>query len=572
MPGARWFEGASVNYAGHALRLQGSEVAVVFRHEDGTRSELTRDALRARVAGVRAGLVRAGVAKGDRVAALMPNCPETLVAFLASASLGAVWSSCSPEFGVDSVLDRFGQIAPKVLFGVDGYTYGGRAFDRAAALEQVARALPSVETRVVVSRSGSAPPPGFVAWDEFTARTSPLVFEPVPFDHPLWILYSSGTTGLPKPIVQGQGGILLEHLKALALHSDLGEGDRFFWFTTTGWMMWNFLVSGLLVGAAVVLFEGNPGYPDLSSLYRMADEEKITYFGTSAPFVLACRKAGIVPKDQQGLRSLRTFGSTGAPLPVEGFEWVYENVKRDVQLASVAGGTDVCTAFLLSNPLSAVRAGELQCRGLGAKVEAFDAAGKPVVGEVGELVITAPMPSMPLYFLGDPEGKRLTESYFAAFPGVWRHGDWIKISEDGSSVIYGRSDATLNRGGVRMGTAELYRIVEALPEIADSLVVDTGSLDDEGKLWLFVVLRPGAALTQGVSDRIRTTLRSAVSPRHVPDAIVEIREVPRTLNGKKLEVPVKRILMGAQVSTAVAPGTVANPAAIEEIVKAARLG
>jgi acetoacetyl-CoA synthetase len=572
MPGARWFEGATVNYAEHALRLRGSEIAVVFRHEDGTRTELTRDELRASVARVRAGLVRAGIEKGDRVAALMPNCPETLVAFLASASLGAVWSSCSPEFGVDSVLDRFGQIAPKVLFGVDGYTYGGRPFDRVAVLEQVARALPTLEARVVVPRSGSAPPPGFVGWDEFTAELSPLDFEPVPFEHPLWILYSSGTTGLPKPIVQGQGGILLEHLKALALHSDLGEGDRFFWFTTTGWMMWNFLVGGLLVGARVVLFEGNPGYPDLSSLYRIAEEEGITYFGTSAPFVLACRKAGIVPKDQLSLRSMRTFGSTGAPLPAEGFEWVYEQVKRDVQLASVAGGTDVCTAFLLSCPFSAVRAAELQCRGLGAKVEAFDAAGKPVVGEVGELVITEPMPSMPLYFLGDPDGKRLTESYFAAFPGVWRHGDWVKFSEGGASVIYGRSDATLNRGGVRMGTAELYRIVEALPEVADSLVVDTGSLDDEGKLWLFVVLRPGAVLAQGVADRIKAALKSGVSPRHVPDAIVEIREVPRTLNGKKLEVPVKRILMGAHVSSAVAPGTVANPAAIDEVVKAARLG
>jgi acetoacetyl-CoA synthetase len=571
MPGARWFPGATVNYAEHALRLEGSDVAVVFRHEDGTRAELTRDELRASVGRVRAGLVRAGVAKGDRVAALMPNAPETLVAFLATASLGAVWSSCSPEFGADSVLDRFGQIVPKVLFGVDGYTYGGRRYDRAAVLEQVARSLPSAETRVVLSRSGSVPS-GFVAWEEFAREPSELAFEPVPFDHPLWILYSSGTTGLPKPIVQGQGGILLEHLKALALHSDLGEGDAFFWFTTTGWMMWNFLVGGLLVGAKVVLFEGNPGYPDLSSLYRIADEEGITYFGTSAPFVLACRKAGIVPKDRFALRSMRAFGSTGAPLPVEGFEWVYENVKRDLLLASVAGGTDVCTAFLLSCPLSAVRAGELQCRGLGAAVEAFDATGKPVVGEVGELVITEPMPSMPLYFLGDPEGKRLTESYFAAFPGVWRHGDWVRIAEDGRSVIYGRSDATLNRGGVRMGTAELYRIVEALPEIADSLVVDTGSLEDEGKLWLFVVLRPGTTLDGGVSDRIRAALRAAVSPRHVPDTIVAISEVPRTLNGKKLEVPVKRILMGAKVTAAVAPGTVQNPAAIDEIVAAARLG
>jgi acetoacetyl-CoA synthetase len=335
-------------------------------------------------------------------------------------------------------------------------------------------------------------------------------------------------------------------------------------------MMWNFLVSGLLVGATVVLFEGNPGHPDMMALFRMAEEERVTYFGTSAPYLLACAKAGIVPKNTAVLDSLRTIGSTGAPLPVEGFEWVYENVKTDVQLASIAGGTDVCTAFLVSCPLLAVRAGQLQCRGLGAKVEAFDVAGKPVIGEVGELVITEPLPSMPLYFVGDEDGKRLAESYFAEFPGVWRHGDWVKIDADGASTIYGRSDATLNRGGVRMGTAELYRVVEALPEVADSLVVDTGSLEHEGKLWLFIVPRNGATLDEEAKNRIRGALRTAVSPRHVPDAIVEIAEVPRTLNGKKLEVPVKRILMGTPVERAVAPGTVANPGAIEHIVDKTR--
>jgi acetoacetyl-CoA synthetase len=566
MPGARWFEGARINYAEHALRRTGPEIAVVFRREDGSGGELTRDELRDLVARARAGLVRAGVKAGDRVAALLPNSAETLIAFLATASLGATWSSCSPEFGVDSVLDRFGQIEPTVFIGVDGYKYGGRAFDRTAALEQIAAALPTARTRVVVPSLGAAVPPGFVSWSEFTASPEPLAFEPVPFEHPLWILYSSGTTGLPKPIVQGHGGILLEHLKALALHCDLGEKDRFFWFTTTGWMMWNFLASGLLVGATVVLFEGNPGHPDLLSLFRFADEARITYFGTSAPYIAACRKAAIVPKEHVALASLRTVGSTGAPLSADGFQWVYDSVKSDVLLASVAGGTDVCTAFLLSCPLSPVRAGELQCKGLGAKVEAFDASGKPVVGELGELVITEPMPSMPLHFIGDPDGKRLVESYFSVFPGVWRHGDWVKFSPDGASVIYGRSDATLNRGGVRMGTAELYRVVEALPEVADSLVVDTGSLTADDKLWLFVVPREGKRLTDDVRDRIRATLRTAVSPRHVPDEIVEIREVPRTLNGKKLEVPVKRILMGASVATAVAPGTLANPAAIDELV------
>jgi acetoacetyl-CoA synthetase len=567
MPGAHWFEGAELNYAEHLLARGGSAVAVVYRREDGFRVELTRDELRDRVARVRAGLVRAGVSRGDRVAALVPNSVEALVALLASASLGAVWSSCSPEFGVESVLDRFGQIAPKVLIGVDSYEYGGRRFDRRAALEQIGAALPSATTRVVISRSGGAPPAGFVGWDAFAAEAGVLVFDAVPFEHPLWILYSSGTTGLPKPIVQGHGGILLEHLKVLALHGDLGEGDRFFWFSTTGWMMWNYLVSGLAVGAAVVLYEGSPGHPDMMALFRLAEEERITYFGTSAPYLLACRKAGIVPAQHLALETVRSIGSTGAPLPSDGFAWVYDNVKRDVALGSVAGGTDVCTAFLVSCPLFPVHAGEIQCRALGAKVAAFDARGAPVVGEVGELVITEPMPSMPLYFVGDPDGKRLADSYFSDYPGVWRHGDWVKIDAKGACTIYGRSDATLNRGGVRMGTAELYRVVEALPDVEDSLVVDTGSLENEGKLWLFVVPRGGDELTEEAKQRIAAALRTTVSPRHVPDVIVAIREVPRTLNGKKLEVPVKRILMGTPVERAVAAGTVANVQAVDDIVR-----
>jgi acetoacetyl-CoA synthetase len=569
MPGARWFEGAELNYAEHSLARAGGSVAVVYRREDGFRVELTRDELRDRVARVRAGLVRAGVTRGDRVAALVPNSIEALVALLASASLGAVWSSCSPEFGVESVLDRFGQIQPKVLIGVDGYEYGGRRFDRRAALEQIGAALPCATTKVVIPRTGAKPPPGFVDWEAFSAEPAVLAFEPVPFDHPLWILYSSGTTGLPKPIVQGHGGILLEHLKVLALHSDIGEGDRFFWFTTTGWMMWNYLMSGLAVGAVVVLYEGNPAHPDMMALFRLAEEERITYFGTSAPYLLACRKAGIVPVRDVALDTVRSIGSTGAPLPSDGFAWVYDEVKRDVALGSVAGGTDVCTAFLVSCPLLPVHAGEIQCRALGAKVAAFDANGEPVIGAVGELVITEPMPSMPLYFVGDPDGKRLADSYFADYPGVWRHGDWVKIDEKGACTIYGRSDATLNRGGVRMGTAELYRVVEALPDVEDSLVVDTGSLDTEGKLWLFVVPRSGEELTEEAKQRIATALRTTVSPRHVPDVIVTIREVPRTLNGKKLEVPIKRILMGTPVERAIAAGTVANVQAVDDIVRKA---
>jgi acetoacetyl-CoA synthetase len=567
MPGARWFEGATLNYAEHALRRSGSGVAVIYRSEDG-KGRLTWDELRDQVARARAGLVRLGVTTGDRVAALLPNSPEALVAFLATASLGATWSSCSPEFGVESVLDRFRQIEPKVLLSVDGYTYGGKTFDRAEAMAAIAKALPSLASTVVVPRMGRGVPPSMLAWDALLAEPAELTFDAVPFDQPLWILYSSGTTGLPKPIVQGHGGILLEHLKALSLHCDLGPGDRFFWFSTTGWMMWNFLVSGLTVGAAVVLYEGNPGHPDLTALWKMAAEEGVTYFGTSAPYLMACKKAGVVPKDIADLSRVRALGSTGAPLPVEGFTWVYEAVKADVALGSVAGGTDVCTAFEISSLLLPVYAGELQCHALGAKIEAWDPNGKPLVGEVGELVVTEPMPSMPLYFLNDPDELRLKEAYFNEFPGIWRHGDWIKITARGSSVIYGRSDSTLNRGGVRMGTSEFYRVVEALPEVSDSLVVDTSSLADEGKLWLFVVPAAGP-LTEPMKAAIRAALRVGVSPRHVPDEIVEIREVPRTLNGKKLEVPIKRVLMGVPRERAVNPGTLANPAALEDVLRAA---
>jgi acetoacetyl-CoA synthetase len=504
------------------------------------------------------------------VGAFLPNCPEALVAFLATASLGATWSSCSPEFGVESVLDRFAQIRPKVLIGVDGYRHGGKAFDRGEVLKKIGLALPSLHSSVLVGRTGANPPAGFIPWAELARDDGPLAFESVPFDHPLWILYSSGTTGLPKAIVQGHGGILLEHLKSLALHCDVGEGDRFFWFSTTSWMMWNFLVSGLTVGATVVLYEGSPAHPDVGGLFRFAAEEQVTYLGTSAPYLLSCKKAGIMPKDLYDLGRVRSIGSTGAPLPAEGFQWVYENVKHDVLLGSVAGGTDVCTAFVTSCPLLPVHAGEIQCNALGAKIEAYDGSGRPLIDAVGELVLTEPMPSMPLYLLDDPEGKRLHDSYFADFPGAWRHGDWIKITPRGTSVIYGRSDSTLNRGGVRMGTAEFYRVVEELPEVADSLVVDTSGLHDDGKLWLFVVPAPGIRLTPEVEQRVRSALRAKVSPRHVPDEIIEVAEVPRTVNGKKVEVPIKRLLMGAPAERVVNPGTLANPGALDSLLQAAR--
>jgi acetoacetyl-CoA synthetase len=569
MPGARWFEGAHLNYAEHALRRTDGHPALIARGEDGARMEVSYRDLADRVARARAGLRRLGVGRGDRVAAFLPNAADAIVCFLATASLGAIWSSCSPEFGVGSVLDRFRQIEPKVLIAVDGYRYAGKTHDRIDAVRQIALGLPSLGTTVLLSRLGGRRLDGIasISMDELLSEHEPIAFAPVPFDSPLWVLYSSGTTGLPKPIVQGHGGILLEHLKALSLHCDLGPADRFFWFTTTGWMMWNFLVSGLLLGTTLVLYDGSPGYPDLTALFELSAEEGVTYFGTSAPFLLACKKAGVVPARAADLTALRTIGTTAAPLPADGFVWSYENISRDILLGSASGGTDVCTAFVLSCPLLPVRAGELQCRGLGCKVEAFDEQGRALVGEVGELVLTAPLPSMPLFFWGDPDGRRYRESYFGVYEGVWRHGDWIKITPEGGAVIYGRSDSTLNRGGVRMGTSEFYRVVEELAEVADSLVVDTGSIDaSDGKLWLFVVLRPGHVLDDSLRGAISQRLRRELSPRHVPDIIEAVPEIPRTLNGKKLEVPIKRILMGTPIERAANPDTLANPGSLNSFL------
>jgi acetoacetyl-CoA synthetase len=571
LPDAHWFPRATVNYAEQLLRRRDQHLAIVARSENGSRRTLTYAQLAEQVARARAGLAKAGVKRGDRVAAFLPNGVEAVVGVLAAASLGAIWSSAAPEFGVKSVLDRFQQIEPTVLLACDGYFYGGKLFERSAELREIAAALPSLRGLFVLgdaARVGRAGAVTALPWAELVAEERPLELEPVPFEHPLWILYSSGTTGLPKPIVQGHGGILLEHLKALALHMDLGEADRFFWFSTTGWMMWNMVVSALALGSTLVLFDGSPAQPGLSALWKLAEQEQISYFGTSAPYLLACKKAGLVPKNVAKLGALRSIGTTGAPLPSDGFAWVYENVASDVLLGSVSGGSDVCTAFVLSCPLLPVRAGEIQWRGLGAKIEAWDEAGRPLVGQVGELVLTEPLPSMPIGFWNDPMRERYTASYFGMYPGVWRHGDWIKLNPDGSSVIYGRSDSTLNRGGVRMGTSEFYRVVEGLPEIADSLVVDTGSLADAvGKMWLFVVLREGAKLDQPLRRRIKDVLKTELSPRHVPDQIRAIDAVPRTLNGKKLEVPVKRILLGADPDQVASRDTLANPQALDALVE-----
>ncbi len=540
MPGAEWFPGTELNYAEHLFRnAPQGQTAIVHATESSPIAELSWEELREAVARCAAGLRRRGVGRGDRVVAYMPNVAETVIAFLATASLGAIWSSCAPEFGTPTVVDRFSQIEPKVLIAIEGYRYGGRDFDRRDRVAEIERALPTLEHTVMV-------PSG---WDDLLSEDAELVFERVPFDHPLWVLFSSGTTGLPKAIVQGQGGILLEHLKKVNLHSNLGRDDRFFWYTTTGWMMWNFLVGGLLSGSAIVLYDGQP---DPHGLWELAAEAGVTCFGTSAGFIGACMKAGVEPP---ALPALRSVGSTGSPLPVAGFEWVYEQV-GDVWLFSTSGGTDLCTSFVGACPLLPVRAGELQARALGASVESWDEDGCAHVGEVGELVITKPMPSMPLYFWNDPDGERYRESYFEMYPGIWRHGDWIKLTDRGSAVIYGRSDSTINRGGVRMGTSELYSAIEGVDEVLDSLVVD---VDD--RIVLFVVTP--AELDDELTAEIRKRVREHCSPRHTPDAIHRIDEVPRTLSNKKLEVPVKRILQGGDPAKVASRDSLANPAALD---------
>ena len=570
MPGAQWFPGAQLNYTEHALSRNDEHPAIVFRNESGDARTLTYAELHRQVASVAAGLRDLGVAQGDRVAAYLPNIPEAVVAFLATASIGAVWSSCSPDFGARNVIDRFQQIEPTVLITVDGYRYNGKVFDRMEASAEIQRSLPTLKATVLVSYLHDDAPLGrlkdIVPWDSLLGEDGPMTFALVPFDHPLWVLYSSGTTGVPKAIVQSQGGILVEHLKALSLHLDLTADDRFFWFTTTGWMMWNFLVGGLLHGMTIVLYDGSPGYPDMNAMWRLAEELGITYFGTSAPFLAACMKAGVEPGRDFDLSALRGIGSTASPLPPEGFAWVYEHVKRDLLLGSASGGTDICTSLAMSCPILPVHAGELQCAGLGTAMQSFNESGLPVIGEVGEFVVTEPMPSMPLYLWGDRDGSRYKESYFSVYPGVWRHGDWLKVTERGSCIIYGRSDSTLNRGGVRMGTSEFYSVIDELEEVVDSLVVDTSSLGNEGKLLLFLVLGEGVQLDDDLTAKLKARLRSALSPRHVPDEVYAVPEVPRTLNGKKVEVPVKRILLGESPDVVVTPSSLANPDSIQYFV------
>ena len=571
---AKWFSGAELNYAEHALVRRDAHLAIVHASEDSGIGYISYEDLWKRTAEVAAGLKGIGVGRGDKVVAYMPNIPETLIAFLATASIGAIWSSCPPEFGISSVVDRFQQLQPKVLLAVDGYRYGGKPFDSRDSVTSIKRQLPTLEKTIIIPYLGTGPnlngQKDTLWWDQILVPDVELEFEAVPFDHPLWVLYSSGTTGAPKAIVQGHGGILLEHLKAHALQLDLGEDDRFFWFTTTGWMMWNFLVSGLLHGSAVVMYDGSLAYPDMRVLWRFAEEAGVTYFGTSAPYIQACMKDGLVPRTEFDLSKLKGLGSTGAPLPPEGFAWVYESINLDIHLGSISGGTDACAAFIASSPTLPVHAGELQCMALGAKVETFNEQGTSVIGEVGELVITEPLPSMPIYFMNDPDGKRYHESYFDTFPGVWRHGDWIKITPRGSSVVYGRSDSTLNRNGVRMGTSDFYRAVEELPEVLDSLAVDTAHLGSDGHLLLFIVLREGLSLEEDLVKKIKSNLRVNLSPRHVPDELYQIEEVPRTLSGKKVEVPIKRIFIGEAPEKVVTADALRNPEAMHFFIELAR--
>ncbi|MFF4321713.1 acetoacetate--CoA ligase [Streptomyces sp. NPDC001568] len=564
MPGARWFTGSTLNYAEHALRAaedpaRAAEPALLSVDETHEPTPLTWAELRRQVGSLAAELRALGVRPGDRVSGYLPNIPEAVVAFLATAAVGGVWTSCAPDFGARSVLDRFQQVEPVVLFTVDGYRYGGKQHDRRDTVAELRAELPSLRAVVHIPLLGTPAPESTLTWADLTSGDSEPVFEPVPFEHPLWILYSSGTTGAPKAIVQSQGGILLEHLKQLGLHCDLGPGDRFFWYTSTGWMMWNFLVSGLLTGTTVVLYDGSPGYPDTGAQWRIAERTRATLYGTSAAYVMACKKAEVHPARDFDLTGVKCVATTGSPLPPDGFRWLHDEVAEDLWIASVSGGTDVCSCFAGAVPTLPVHIGELQAACLGTDLQAWDPSGKPVTGEVGELVVAAPMPSMPIHFWNDADGSRYRDSYFEMFPGVWRHGDWITLTDHGSVVIHGRSDSTLNRQGVRMGSADIYEAVERLPEIKESLVI--GLEEPNGGYWmpLFVHLAPGATLDDALRKKIAATIREQLSPRHVPDEVIEVPAVPHTLTGKRIEVPVKRLLQGTPLAKAVNAGSVDRP-------------
>ncbi|MFJ3163723.1 acetoacetate--CoA ligase [Streptomyces kanasensis] len=562
MPGAQWFPGATLNYAEHALRAADRRPdAPALLHVDETHepTPVTWAELRRQVAALAAELRALGVRPGDRVSGYLPNVPQAVTALLATAAVGAVWTSCAPDFGARSVLDRFQQVEPVVLFTVDGYRYGGKEHDRRDTVAELRRELPTLRAVVHIPLLGTPAPDGALEWSALTSGDATPLYEQVPFEHPLWILYSSGTTGLPKAIVQSQGGILLEHFKQLGFHCDLGPDDVFFWYTSTGWMMWNFLVSGLLTGTTVVLYDGSPGHPSTDAQWRVAERTRATLYGTSAAYVMACRKAGVHPARDHDLSRIRCVATTGSPLPPDGFRWLHDEFAiagADLYVASVSGGTDVCSCFAGAVPTLPVHIGELQAPCLGTDLQAWDPHGKPLTCEVGELVVTNPMPSMPIHFWNDPDGSRYHDSYFDTYPGVWRHGDWITLTDHGSVVIHGRSDSTLNRQGVRMGSADIYEAVERLPEIKESLVI--GLEEPDGGYWmpLFVHLAEGAVLDDALVDRVKRTIRAELSPRHVPDEIIQVPGVPHTLTGKRIEVPVKRLLQGTPLDKACNPGSI----------------
>ncbi len=565
LPGARWFEGAQLNFAENLLRYRDDRIALSFKGEGRPTVHTTYAELYDRVARLAASLKAMGIQPGDRIAGFVPNMTETVVAMLAATSLGAVWSSCSPDFGIKGVLDRFGQIQPRVLFTADGYQYNGKTFDSLERINEILKDLPTIEKVVIMPYLQSEPDAGRVRngvlLQDFMAKESglPLDFQRVPANHPLYIMYSSGTTGVPKCIVHGAVGTLIQHYKELKLHTDVTRNDTIFYFTTCGWMMWNWLVSSLMLGARVLLYDGSPFYPDPGAMWQMAQDEKITIFGTSAKYLAAVEKAGVKPMKSYDLTPLKAVLSTGSPLAIESFEYVYRDIKSDLCLSSISGGTDIISCFALGNPMGPVYAGELQCRGLGMKVEAWNEDGKPVIGEKGELVCTAAAPSMPIYFWNDPDGQKYRDAYFSTFPGVWHHGDFIEITEHGGVIIYGRSDATLNPGGVRIGTAEIYRQVETIPEILDSLVVGQ-DWDNDVRVILFVKLRDGCTLDEALINRIKTAIRTNTTPRHVPAKIIAVPDIPYTISGKKVELAVRKVIHNQEVKN---KDALANPEALE---------